>query len=1136
MPRPFLGLVALVAWILVVSAIGLHPVAATAVPSASTEEAPAGAVLQDPTAGAVTGASFGTTTAAAVQAAPDSSSPLVERALAAERAAGPVDGRLLSLPRPPATAAEQTQAQARGYVSPLYTYAPAPMGIADYGLKSGTGGTVVPYILNTTELQGNFTVGAAGLSAPSYTYFTDPDGYSVQQNAVLTNVTIWGNHTFQYWTQDTIYFNSLLGVGTLVTDTWNFTTATSLVPPSSILAHGPYGSIQPGDELYFTVGPTFPLAYPFTISFTSKSVVNSTHGGEEELEYSAVITRGSTTLYNFADFDYVVFNSTGGGKPPITKASNFTANGFAYNPVGLTDDFELILGGPGGGSQVDLFSVDASLTLDYLNATTSKLESVPSAFNYGGETGETVTGASVSWQSSPGSDSAVMTTGPSILQGLWNATGQEGSEAVTLHVTPANAFVFIAPAAATNFTTTFFEWAPLVDTTTIYLLPGISYEFEAGLSNYDAAEGVSPILDTPQTWTATLTPDPSQGMYTPLWAWSNAQLPSISSGGAGTASDPYILVNDQSAPISNIFGLWNDWTFPIFSGVFLMNTSASVEIVDAAPLTVAMPYSGVPTTNAMPYWFWQVSNVSIVDSYLPGTWWLDLLEVDYIVPPDYAETPAEITFWNSSHNLVADDLIDYTVQGIYLYGGTDNTIWGNTVVAINPPATKITVPTAAPYNGITEAESGDYIYNNAFLDPYSWHPILAFEYQFNDYTGGSEPAERNLDTWNVAPQPASDVAYAFGFPQVPLVGSIANTSWQGGNFWADYGAKNNPYGVLPYTENGSIGNGGDYAPLPPGSLVGNVSAVEFTETGLPIGTSWSVTVDGWEIVSATSEISFFLTDGSYQYTVAGVSGYLATPSAGTPLVTGTAQLVPVTFASSSGTISGTVSPATATVEINGTAVTVTSGAFSESVSVGLHSIVASAPGYATYYNDVSVSGGATTVVPIILARPTTGSGYFAGTVSPDSATLSVDGATQLVTHGTFNITLSVGFHAVEVTATGYLPYVAIVDINAGTTTSQKIVLSANPASSFDYLSPLAYVLIGILAVVAVVCLLIAATRGRRTAPPPPPQSWSQGPPVPPTGATESPPLPAPPTPSAPPPAWSEQPPPGPPPPPPWSET
>lgn len=1039
---------------------------------------------------------------AAVQsAAPPVTSPLVERAIAAAKAAGP-NGRLMSFPHAPATAAQIARSRAQGYITPLDPIAPAPMGIADYGLRNGTSGQVVPYILNTTELVGNFTTEAAGLLAPSYTYFTSPGGFSVQQNAVLTNVSIFGNRTFEFWTQDTIYYNEILGEGTLVSDTWNWTTNVSTMPTNSILAHGP-GSVMTSSDVYFTVGQAFPLTYPFSITFTSESEINATHGGEEELAYSALITRGATTLYNFPDWDYVVFNSTGGGAGPAVQPSNFTANGEYYTPVKIPYDFELVAGGPGGGSQVDLFNADAFFTLQYLNSTTHTLESVPSAFNYGGETGETLTGGSVSWDPfTPTGQIAVMTTGPSILTGLWNSTAPSGQEAVTISVTPANAFVFVAPTATSSFLESFElwnlpEWSPLIDTTTIYLPPGFSYELYAGLSNYAATSTGTGVLSGAFGWSPTLTRDDGAGIYTPLWAWSNSQLTSIASGGAGTAANPYILVNDQTAPIDfldGVFGIFNDWTYPVYSGVFLMGTTDYVEILDAAPLTVDVPFTHLPSTNSMPYWFYDVSHVSIVDSYLPAAWYLAYLEVAYLI--DDAETPAAISFWNSSDNLVADNLIDYTVQGMFLFGGSANTIWGNSFVAVPPPAS-LGAAAMTPYNGITVDENGDLIYNNAFLNPYGYSDpfyapstaplILAQEYEFNVF---DDAVAVNNATWNITPQAASVVHYAFGFPSVPLVGSIVSSSWQGGNFWADYGNVYNPVGVLPYASSGYIGLGGDYAPLPAGALVGNAFPLEFTESGLLAGTVWSVVVNGWVIPSFTGEISFFLTNGSYQYLVPAVPGYTPAPSSGSPLISGVARTIPIQFTSTSGTLSGTVTPASASVEVNGVAAPVTGGAFSVSVPAGVASINASAPGFSTYSTNVSIMGGATTTVTIHLASSSSGTGWLAGSITPASASLTIDGQAETVTGGSFNVSLSSGIHVVEVTAAGYVPYVTTVDISTGATQKLTVALAAvSPAST--YLSPLAYALIAVLAVLAAVFLVMALMRGRKS--PPPAQAWSSPP-------------------------------------------
>lgn len=62
--------------------------------------------------------------------------------------------------------------------------------------------------------------------------------------------------------------------------------------------------------------------------------------------------------------------------------------------------------------------------------------------------------------------------------------------------------------------------------------------------------------------------------------------------------------------------------------------------------------------------------------------------------------------------------------------------------------------------------------------------------------------------------------------------------------------------------------------------------VVFVESGLPNGTSWSVTVSGLTINSSGSSVAFSEMNGTYGYTVGAVSGYTATPGFGTVTVAG----------------------------------------------------------------------------------------------------------------------------------------------------------------------------------------------------------------------------------------------------------
>ncbi|MGC8673500.1 MAG: hypothetical protein ACP5TO_08425, partial [Thermoplasmata archaeon] len=75
-------------------------------------------------------------------------------------------------------------------------------------------------------------------------------------------------------------------------------------------------------------------------------------------------------------------------------------------------------------------------------------------------------------------------------------------------------------------------------------------------------------------------------------------------------------------------------------------------------------------------------------------------------------------------------------------------------------------------------------------------------------------------------------------------------------------------------------------------------AIEFSESGLPSGTSWSVTLGTTTLSSSTSTIDFTgLTAGSYlSFTVSPVQGYAANPSSGNvTVIAGQTITVQITF-------------------------------------------------------------------------------------------------------------------------------------------------------------------------------------------------------------------------------------------------
>ncbi|MFZ0699399.1 MAG: thermopsin family protease [Thermoplasmata archaeon] len=832
--------------------------------------------------------------------------------MAASRTAGIRPGDVF-LPRPSASPAQIQSSETQGYVSPLYNSTPAPIGLAEFGLaQNSTTGGVSPFILNATSLQATFDPAAIG--GPNATYLTDssPDGYAVQLNAVATNVTLFGNDSYEFWTQNVVEYYPYAHTIYLLTNVWNFSSPASYLSSNAFYSHGPDG-IQVGNSYYYAVEGPLHIGYPFNLTFTMTSTVTE---GRNAVYFSVYATTpDSANDIHATNFDYVVFNSLAIATAPLTQPADYTANGHTYNPLGLTNDFELTIGGPGGGSQTTFLTANAEETLSYWDAAAASYEAVPSAYCYGGETGETAVGASMAW--APGASGAPvgqMTTGPSLLGGLWNASAPAGGAArLTLSVQPGNAFVEISFAgdSSSAFNVSEPEWAPTVDSN-VFTLPAGTYNVTIALADY-APQTLRIVLGagTASTRTIDLVWTPTEGIYTPLWAWTNAQIAAISTSGSGTIASPYIVVNNQLGELPRFFGVLNDYGFPVFPGVYFLGTTAYTEFASPPPLSVdtAGAHAGAPPLPAsgnLPYWFYEDSNIAIVNATgISG--WFSVYADSY---PFFLTFNVE--FWNSTNTLIANDTFNTAAQALLLYNGNSSTnphaagnatIWGNRFDQVQPPGPAGPVVPFANGLGLSEQENRDLIYNNEFSTP-----TTAVSYPADLYYG--DPVAY-VDAWNITPTGASTVHHDANWPAFPLTGSIIGTRTQGGNFWWDYGLAASPYGflggvpnfnpydVVPYTESGWLDQpgpvAGDYAPL----LATPLYTVTVSETGLPTPNLWFATlrnatgaVYGLNLTS-TPSYSVSLPNGSYSVTAAPTSGYYA-PTA-LFAVAGRAVLLSVTF-------------------------------------------------------------------------------------------------------------------------------------------------------------------------------------------------------------------------------------------------
>lgn len=298
----------------------------------------------------------------------------------------------------------------------------------------------------------------------------------------------------------------------------------------------------------------------------------------------------------------------------------------------------------------------------------------------------------------------------------------------------------------------------------------------------------------------------------------------------------------------------------------------------------------------------------------------------------------------------------------------------------------------------------------------------------------------------------------------------------------------------------------------------NYFTATFNEAGIA-GNSplWAATLGGTTLSSAnTTSVAFnALTNGTYPWSIPSVPGYLASPASGNAVINGANYTQLITFTAITGptyavnfTESGLTSGTSWTV-----IVTAASGA-GVTLSGNVTTLSANLPnGNYTYkVNPVTgyttPAGGSFTVVgasPPAVAVAFTGIVYHSysvtftetGLPSGSNWEVTVNGTvlkgttatlTTTVGNGTYSwglVSLPAGYSgspsAGTFAVTGAAASVAI------TATGTSVITNTSPA--WTYLSTLAWILIGVLALLVIIFLALAMMAGRRP-PSSPPESWS----------------------------------------------
>jgi hypothetical protein len=562
---------------------------------------------------------------------------------------GPMTSALTSLPN---LGLLQHPLPTNGPVNPFYVAQPAPLGLTDYGLGA------TPYSYNTSHLMGQVEFAAPpNVTDPASTGVIEPagqhDGYvgsfyefGIQLNTVATNMSIPGSDQGFFWTQNVVNFNDS-GIH-FVDDTFNLTSATQspfVIQPGTIYSGcnnnsaGVQTILENYGGVFQCVGGTIPLSpasYPVTVQLYNNATVNAQK--RTQVAYGYRITEAGLGEVFTGVSDVVVFNSPGAPHHAPANRPGFSIDGFSGAPAGLFRDAEIDLVGDIGGDNAVFRSLMGTVNLYYSNASSGGFRSVPSAYNFGGDTGETSTGIADYWTPS---HTLVINQGPAMLYGLWGAPAGVSVASGSIHlagtISPSFGFVFVGNTHPVRDPWGTSErdnmsWLPTDNSGAFstYLPPlgkpwTTKYFVQAFAAGYHELNG-TPVTGSMTHYTIRMHAAPGW-IDAPLYAYSNAQAAALAMSVSGSSSVPYTF-NGLLDNMNFSFNHLNDYGYASFvllvmqgvtNSVWVNNTyqgedsgAGNFYFLDYAPgaasTGVAMP--GPATTSSLPYY---TSGINLFD-------------------------------------------------------------------------------------------------------------------------------------------------------------------------------------------------------------------------------------------------------------------------------------------------------------------------------------------------------------------------------------------------------------------------------------------------------------------------------------------------------------------------------------------
>lgn len=190
--------------------------------------------------------------------------------------------------------------------------------------------------------------------------------------------------------------------------------------------------------------------------------------------------------------------------------------------------------------------------------------------------------------------------------------------------------------------------------------------------------------------------------------------------------------------------------------------------------------------------------------------------------------------------------------------------------------------------------------------------------------------------------------------------NIVNATYQTYSFSYSsvFGYVGHGSGTYQYTGSNSSSYAATYVP---------VYTVNFTESGLPAGSTWQISINGILKNITGTYLDIAVNNGtSISYNVRNSTFYYATVGSG-QFVVSKNTTVSIEF-DHYAYITGSVSPSGAIITVNGEKVNVTNGKFNATLAGGSYEVIVTDNGFSTYYKNISLSPGQSLVLNVSLAK------------------------------------------------------------------------------------------------------------------------------------------------------------------------